>query len=249
MIRAIIVDDEPKNRRILRQLLEKFCPQVTVEHEAGSAKEALEVIALSKPELLFLDIEMPYGNAFDLLDQLVPVDFEIIFITAFDEYTLKAFKYSALDYLLKPVNIEELQAAVDRASKRIHHKSINQQLTHLLQNIQSNKSPLSKIAVPTNDSYVFVSLPEILRLEARGNYTCIYTSDGSKHISSRNIKQYDEMLPEKQFFRIHNSHIVNLEHVKKYRRGRGGEVEMADGAVLEVATRRKDAFLALLGTR
>lgn len=249
MIRAIIVDDEPKNRRILRQLLEKFCPQVTVEHEAGSAKEALEVIALSKPELLFLDIEMPYGNAFDLLDQLVPVDFEIIFITAFDEYTLKAFKYSALDYLLKPVNIEELQAAVDRASKRIHLKSINQQLTNLLENLNSNKPPISKIAVPTNDSYVFVALREILRLEARGNYTCIYTADGSKHISSRNIKQYDEMLPEKQFFRIHNSHIVNLEHVKKYRRGRGGEVEMADGAVLEVATRRKDAFLALLGTR
>ena len=249
MIRAIIVDDEPKNRRILRQLLEKFCPQVAVEHEAGSAKEALEVIALSKPELLFLDIEMPYGNAFDLLDQLVPVDFEIIFITAFDEYTLKAFKYSALDYLLKPVNIEELQAAVERASKKIHLKSINQQLTNLLENLNSTKQPISKIAVPTNDSYVFVALREILRLEARGNYTCIYTADGSKHISSRNIKQYDEMLPEKQFFRIHNSHIVNLEHVKKYRRGRGGEVEMADGAVLEVATRRKDAFLGLLGTR
>jgi two-component system LytT family response regulator len=249
MIRAIIVDDEPKNRRILRQLLEKFCPQVTVEHEAGSAKEALEVIAHSTPDLLFLDIEMPYGNAFDLLDQLVPVDFEIIFITAFDEYTLKAFKYSALDYLLKPVNIEELQAAVDRASKKIHHKGINQQLTNLLENLNSNKPAISKIAVPTNDSYVFVALREILRLEARGNYTCIYTADGNKHISSRNIKQYDEMLPDKQFFRIHNSHIVNLEHVRKYRRGRGGEVEMADGSVLEVATRRKDAFLALLGTR
>ena len=249
MIRATIVDDEPKNRRILRQLLEKFCPQVTVEHEAGSAKEALEVIAHSTPDLLFLDIEMPYGNAFDLLDQLVPVDFEIIFITAFDEYTLKAFKYSALDYLLKPVNIEELQAAVDRASKKIHHKGINQQLTNLLENLNSNKPAISKIAVPTNDSYVFVALREILRLEARGNYTCIYTADGNKHISSRNIKQYDEMPPDKQFFRIHNSHIVNLEHVRKYRRGRGGEVEMADGAVLEVATRRKDAFLALLGTR
>lgn len=249
MIRAIIVDDEPKNRKVLRSLLEKFCPQVTVEQEAGSAQEALEVIALSKPDLLFLDIEMPYGNGFDLLDQLMPVDFEIIFITAFDEYTLKAFKYSALDYLLKPVNIEELQSAVERASKKIHLKSINQQLANLLQNMAPNKAAVSKIAVPTNDSYVFLALRDILRLEARGNYTCIYTNDGGKHISSRNIKQYDELLPEKQFFRIHNSHIINLEHVKKYRRGRGGEVEMADGALLEVATRRKDAFLALLGTR
>lgn len=249
MIRAVIIDDEPKNRKILYSLLEKFCPQVTILGEAGSAKEAMEIIPAVKPDLIFLDIEMPYGNAFDLLDQLMPVDFEIIFITAFDEYTLKAFKYSALDYLLKPVNIEELQAAVERAAKKIHLKSINQQLESLLQNLQSNKFPASKIAIPTNDSYVFVMLKEILRLEARGNYTCIYTADGSKHISSRNIKQYDEMLPERQFFRIHNSHIVNLEHVRKYRKGRGGEVEMTDGAVLEVATRRKDAFLAQLGTR
>jgi two-component system, LytTR family, response regulator len=249
MIRTIIVDDEPKNRKILRSLLDKFCPEVFVMHEAGSAKDALEVIALSKPELLFLDIEMPYGNGFDLLDQLMPVDFEIIFITAFDEYTLKAFKYSALDYLLKPVNIEELQAAVERAAKKINTKNINQHLSNLLQNLAPGKAAASKIAVPTNDSYIFVTMRDILRLEARGNYTVIYTADGTKHISSRNIKQYDELLPEKQFFRIHNSHIINLEHVRKYRRGRGGEVEMADGAVLEVATRRKDAFLALLGTK
>lgn len=249
MIRAIIVDDEPKNRKILRTLIEKFCPQVGIEHEAGSAREAIGFISESKPDLLFLDIEMPYGNAFDLLDELMPIDFEIIFITAFDEYMLKAFKYSALDYLLKPVNIEELQAAVERASKKINSKNINQQLSSLLQNLDAKRALGAKIAIPTNDSYVFVTMKEILRLEARGNYTCIHTTDGSKHISSRNIKQYDEMLADKQFFRIHNSHIINMEHVRKYRRGRGGEVEMADGAVLEVATRRKDAFLALLGTR
>src|SRR5215213_4252247 len=150
MIRAIIVDDEPKNRKILRSLLERFCPEVTIENEAGSAREAMEVITVSNPDLLFLDIEMPFGNAFDLLDQLMPVNFEIIFITAFDEYTLKAFKYSALDYLLKPVSIEELKAAVKKAVQKIHLKTINEQLSNLLQNFRGHHSQASRIAISTN---------------------------------------------------------------------------------------------------
>lgn len=245
MIRAIIVDDEPKNRKVLRSLLTQFCPGVVVENEAASADEATGMILQQKPDILFLDIEMPYGNGFDLLDRLMPVDFEIIFITAFDEYTLKAFKYSALDYLLKPVNIEELQAAVEKASKKIHLKTINQQLSNLLQNIRHEESSTSKLAVPSQDGFFFISLQDIIRIEARGNYTSIFGSDGQKHVSSRTIKQYEEMLPRRQFFRIHNSHIINLAFIKRYHRGRGGQVEMSDGALLEVATRRKDDFLAL----
>lgn len=245
MIRAIIVDDEPKNRKVLRSLLTQFCPQVVVEHEAGSADEAAVIIQQQKPDILFLDIEMPYGNGFDLLDRLMPVDFEIIFITAFDEYTLKAFKYSALDYLLKPVNIEELQAAVEKASKKIHLKNINQQLSNLLQNIRHAESGISKLAVPSQDGFFFLALADIIRIEAKGNYTNIFSADGQKHVSSRTIKQYEEMMPRRQFFRIHNSHIINLSFIKKYHKGRGGLVEMSDGAMLEVATRRKDDFLAL----
>lgn len=245
MIKAIIVDDEPKNRKVLRSLLTQFCPQVVVENEAGSADEATVMIQQEKPDILFLDIEMPYGNGFDLLDRLMPVDFEIIFITAFDEYTLKAFKYSALDYLLKPVNIQELQTAVDKASKKIHLKNINQQLSNLLQNIRHSESTSSKLAVPSQDGFFFISLNDIIRIEAKGNYTSIFSNDGQKHVSSRTIKQYEEMLPPRQFFRIHNSHIINLAFIKKYHKGRGGQVEMSDGALLEVATRRKDDFLAL----
>lgn len=245
MIRAIIVDDEPKNRKVLRALLTQFCPDVVVEDEAASADEAAALIEKKKPDVLFLDIEMPYGNGFDLLDRLMPVDFEIIFITAFDEYTLKAFKYSALDYLLKPVNIEELQAAVEKASKKIHLKNINQQLANLLQNIRHSESSSSRLAVPSQDGFFFIAMQDIIRIEAKGNYTHIYSRDGQKHVSSRTIKQYEEMLPRRQFFRIHNSHIINLTFIKKYHKGRGGHVEMSDGAHLEVATRRKDDFLAL----
>lgn len=249
MIRAIIVDDEPKNRKILRSLLERFCPEVTVEHEAGSAREAVEIITAANPDLLFLDIEMPYGNAFDLLDQLMPVNFEIIFITAFDEYTLKAFKYSALDYLLKPVSIEELKAAVKKAAQKIHLKTINEQLSNLLQNFRGHRSQASRIAISTNEGFIFVSTQDILRFEAKSNYTYIYTTQGQRLISSKTIKQYDDLLGGLQFFRIHNSHLINLAFVKRYLKGRGGEVEMTDGTVLEVASRRKDAFLSLFGSK
>lgn len=249
MIRAIIVDDEPKNRKILRALLEKFCPEVAIEGEAATAREALEIIPATRPDLLFLDIEMPYGNAFDLLDQLMPVDFEIIFITAFDEYTLKAFKYSALDYLLKPVNIEELRAAVKKAAQQVHLKTINEQLSNLLHDFRGQQSQASRLAIPTNEGFIFVPTQDILRFEAWSNYTYIYTRQGQRYVSSRTIKQYEEMLGGSQFFRIHNSHIINLAFVKKYLKGRGGEVEMTDGTVLEVASRRKEAFLSLFDNK
>ena len=245
MIRVIIVDDEPKNRKILRSLLTDFCPEVAIVGEAASAEEALTLIDETPPDLLLLDIEMPRGNAFDLLDQLMPVKFEIIFITAFDEYTLKAFRYSALDYLLKPVDIQELKTAVKKASEKISLKSINKQLANLLQNVQSPGMIAPKIALPTQDGFIFQSTREIVRFEARGNYTYVFTSEGNKHVSSRTIRQYEEMLPESLFFRIHNSHIINLNYIKKYNKGRGGLVIMSDGSQLEVATRRKDAFLAL----
>jgi len=249
MLRTIIVDDEPKNRKLLLSLLSEFCPQVQVEGEAGSAEEAVELIQEINPELVLLDIEMPYGNAFDLLDKLMPVEFEVIFITAFDEYTLKAFKYSALDYLLKPVDITELQAAIEKASKKIRVRTINQQLTNLLQNLNPAKNAVPKIALPTQEGFIFTGVNDIVRLEAKGNYTIIYTTDGHKHISAKTIQQYEKVLPGNQFFRIHNSHMINLSYIKKYHKGRGGEVEMADGMLLEVAVRRKDAFLELFKAR
>jgi two-component system LytT family response regulator len=179
----------------------------------------------------------------------MPIDFEIIFITAFDAYTLKAFKYSALDYLLKPVSIDELKMAVQKAKDRIRAKNINVQLQNLMFNINRPNSSLQKIALPNNDGLVFVQLSEIIRFEAKGGYTYVHANDNQKYVSSRIIKEYEEILPPDLFFRIHNSHIINLNFVKKYHRGRGGLIEMSDNVLIEVATRRKDEFLARFGIK
>jgi two-component system, LytTR family, response regulator len=246
-MRALIIDDEPKNVRILKKLLEDYCPQAEVCGDAGDAKSAFTAIKTLKPDLVFLDIEMPYGNAFDLLDKLLPVDFEIIFITAFDDYTLKAFKYSALDYLLKPVDIDELKAAVKKAAEKISGKSINQQLGNLLSNLKNNQAVLQKIALPAADGIVFINVEEIVRCEASGNYTIIYADSKEKITASKTIKEYEDLLPPGIFCRIHHSHIINLNRIKKYHRGRGGFVVMDDGTSIEVASRRRDEFLAKFG--
>ncbi|MFL5745100.1 MAG: LytR/AlgR family response regulator transcription factor [Niastella sp.] len=249
MINALIVDDEPKNIRILNGLLNECCPDVRIIGEAVSAETAMPLIAETHPDLVFLDIEMPHGNAFDLLDKIMPIDFEIIFITAFDAYTLKAFKYSALDYLLKPVSIEELKMAVQKAKDRIRIKNINVQLQNLMFNISKPNSLLQKIALPDNDGLIFIQLAEIIRFEAKGGYTYVHVTDNQKYVSSRIIKEYEEIMPPDLFFRIHNSHIINLNFVKKYHKGRGGLIEMSDSVLIEVATRRKDEFLARFGIR
>jgi two-component system LytT family response regulator len=247
MIQALIVDDEPKNIRILQGLLEESCLDVKVTGEAISAETAIPLIREKNPDLVFLDIEMPYGNAFDLLDRIMPVNFEIIFITAFDDYTLKAFKYSALDYLLKPVSIDELKKAIDKAKERIRFKNINQQLQNLLFNINKSNASLQKMALPCEEGLIFVQLSDIIRFEAKGGYTNVHMADKQKYVSSRIIKEYEDMLPDDIFLRIHNSHIINLNYVKKYQKGRGGIIVMSDNAQIEVAIRRRDDFLRRFG--
>ena len=241
---SVIIDDEPKNIRILKNLLENYCPGITIAGEAGNAETAYQVIKKTEPEIVFLDIEMPGANAFDLLDKLMPINFEVIFITAFDNYSLKAFKYAALDYLLKPVNIEELQAAVNKAVAKTQHKTINQQLQMLFQNIQAPKTQLKKMAIPTINGLVFITIEDIMRLEANGNYTTIILKNKERITASKNIKEYEDILPVELFFRVHNSHIINLNCIKTYQKGRGGYVVLDDGTHIEVATRRKDDFLS-----
>jgi two-component system LytT family response regulator len=244
MIGSVIIDDEVKNIRVLKKMLAEFCPEIDVIAEAKDARQAVDVIDLHKPALVFLDIEMPYGNAFDLLDKLMPVNFEIIFITAFNEYALKAFKYSALDYLLKPVNINELKIAVAKAAERVNSKSMNVQLNNLLQNLQKKNEALRKIAISSKDGLLFVAVEDIFRCEASGAYTYIFTRENGKIISSKNIKEYEAILPENIFFRVHHSHIINLNEIKKYHRGRGGYVEMKNGSLIDIAVRRRDEFLS-----
>jgi two-component system, LytTR family, response regulator len=244
MINAIIVEDEPKNIRILKDQLHHHCPDVTVVGESENIKSALLAIETLKPDLVFLDIEMPYGNAFDLLENIENINFEIIFITAFSEYAIKAFKHSAIDYLLKPLDIDELIEAVEKAQKRIGDKTINNRVKTLLENTQNPKTQLSKIAISTMEGMEFLNIDTIIRCEAQGRYTEIYTTEKTRIVASKNIKEFETLLEQNNFFRIHHSHLINLNKIKKYHKGRGGYVIMEDGSTVEVASRKKEEFLA-----
>lgn len=245
MIRAILVDDEPSNTRILEKMIDQFCSGITIVGKADNGKKALEVIRREKPDLVFLDIEMPYGNAFQLLDSLKPIEFEIIFVTAFDSYMLKAIRYCALDYLLKPVDINEVKAAVNRAFQRLAVKNANRlQLENLLNHLKNPNVSVEKMALPIKEGFVFQDIQDIMRCEAKGGYTIFHIHNGEKILACHNIKEYEDLLPETDFCRIHISHIVNLKFVRKYLKGRGGYIEMSDGTVLEVAIRRKEEILS-----
>ncbi|CAN5755970.1 LytTR family DNA-binding domain-containing protein [soil metagenome] len=242
-ISAIIIDDEPGNIVTLEELLKSYCPEIEVAGTALNPVIGSELILRVNPQLVFLDIEMPYGNAFTMLDKLSPINFEVIFITAFNEYAVKAFKYAALDYILKPVNINELKAAVGKAVKRLGEKHVNTRVESLLSNMKPENQQAQKIGMPTPDGYRFESIQNILFLEANGSYTNVYIKDNVKEMVSKNLNYFDEILPAGNFCRVHHSYIININAVKKYFKGRGGYVEMENGAIIEISVRRKEDFL------
>lgn len=246
MIRTILVDDEIDSIRVLQTLLENFCPQVSIIGTAGGVETALDLISTSRPDLVLLDIEMSQGNAFDLLNQLMPLDFQVIFVTAFDNYAIRAFKYSAVDYLLKPVDIDDLLSAIGRVREKPEAKDLAQQMKVLLENVGMLQMSQQKMAIPTITGLIFIPVQDIVRFEAKGNYTTIYLSNGEPILATRTIKDYEEVLPETIFCRIHNSHIINLSRIQKYQKGRGGSVIMEDGSTIEVASRRREEFLRKL---
>jgi len=244
MIHTVIIDDEPNNIEALKQLLIKYCPLIELVGTAENIRTGQALIINTQPDLVFLDIEMPFGNAFELLNNLSPVTFEIIFVTAFDNYAINAIKYSALDYLLKPVNIKELQTAVQKAADRIKTKNIATKIDALLFNLSVNKPTLQKVALPTLDGLVFVNINDLVWLEARGSYTFVYMHDQQKIMVSRTLKEFEDILPVENFSRVHQSYIINHYFIKKYNRGRGGTIEMEDGTTIEVSMRKKDEFLS-----
>jgi two-component system LytT family response regulator len=247
MIRTILVDDEIDSIRVLRRLLEEYCPKVSIAGTASGLDTALPLIRETKPDLVLLDIEMAQGNAFDLLNQLQPISFQVIFVTAFDNYAIRAFKYSAVDYLLKPVDIDDLRNAIDRADRmRSEQGTVMQQMKTLLENVGAMQVSQQKMAVPTLTGLIFVSVQDIIRFEAKGSYTSIHIHKEESVMATRTIREYEDILPDSVFFRIHNSHIINISRIRKYHKGRGGSVEMEDGSEIEVASRRKDEFLRRL---
>jgi two-component system LytT family response regulator len=243
-MRAIIVEDEPKNTKILKKFLSDYLSSIHVVGEANSIQKTKDLYFKLKPELLFLDIQLSDGNAFELLDEIMPVNCEIIFITAYDSYAIKAFKYSAVDYLLKPINLDELRLAIKNAEERLHQKTTNQRLQRLIENL--NKPHLEKLALNVENEIVFVDTHNIMYCKARGNQTSIHTTSNKTLVASQSIGQVEEILAKENFFRIHNSFLINVKCVAKYIKGRGGIVVMQDGTRIEVAARRKDEFLSSL---
>lgn len=248
ILRSIIVEDEPKNTALLKKMLDMYCPQVQVCGSANSIDNSIELIRQIKPDLVFLDIEISGGNSFHLLDALQPVNFDIIFVTAYDSYLLKAIKYSALDYLFKPINIQELIIAVNKSVNKIYKQKTSEQIELLLQNFQTTKL-LSTIAIPTNFGFQFIAIQDIVRVEAKGSYTVLFMHDKKSYTVSKTLKDYEDLLPADTFFRAHHSHLINLRFILKYHKGKGGIIEMSDKSMIPLAARRKNDFLNLFQPR
>jgi two-component system LytT family response regulator len=242
MLRSIIVDDEFKSRESLKALIEKFCDNIQIAAVCQNGEEAIKAIEEHKPDVVFLDIQLQRETGFEILEKLSKIDFEIIFTTAYSEFAIKAFKFSAIDYLLKPIDINELRTAIEKAQKRIVG-SISERMAQLAQNLKGNSFKNSRLAIPATDGLVFINVDEILYCEASGNYTNIHMVDNRKFLVSRTLKEYEDLLEEQDFFRIHNSFLINLNSIKKYIRGEGGQVVMSNDKALDVSKMKKKGFL------
>ncbi|MFK7807054.1 MAG: LytR/AlgR family response regulator transcription factor [Saprospiraceae bacterium] len=243
MVRAILVDDEPKALKSLQNLLQKFCPDIEVVGTANSGEKAYELITGERPQLLFLDVAMPKESGFDLLKRLPSLDFEIIFVTGFDKYAIDAFKFSAIGYILKPIETSDLIKAVHNALARIKTKVENQRNEQLLLNINNAKSLDNKIGIPMMEGLEFVMVKNIIRCEALQRVTKIVIQDQKDLISSYNLGSFIKLLEPYHFFASHRAHLINLAHVKRFHRE--GTVLMADDSTIPVSRRRRADFLEL----
>jgi two-component system LytT family response regulator len=243
MLRAVIVDDEQKSCENLKILLEDFCANVEVLQMANSVADAIVAIQKYKPDVIFLDIQMQKETGFDLLKKISEINFEIVFVTAYSEYAIDAFKFSAIDYLLKPIDINDLKAAVEKLGKKTADKAINQKVDILMQNFKAENAESYRLAISDADGITFVGINEIVYCEGSSNYTNFHLQNGKKFIVAKTLKEYEELLCNYNFFRIHNSYLINLKEVKKYFRGDGGYVQMSNDEKLDVSKRKKEAFL------
>lgn len=249
MIRALLVDDSSRSLKTLRYLLTQFCPQVEIVGEVTSVEEAFTQYTLLRPNLLFLDIEMPRESGFDLLLKLKDYsqNFQVIFVTAFDHFALKAIKFCALDYILKPVDHQELIKAVIRAEELIKpQKADNQHYLQFLENIQTPNSHLHKIAMPTTNGYKFIPVNQIVRCEADGNYVRICLKNEPSFLATRRLKELEDVLDPEKFVRVHRSHVINLDFVEQFLRSEGGVVFMSDGTQISVARAHRAQLLKSL---
>ena len=241
MIKTLIIDDDQANINTLQKMINLYCPQIDPCGTATNISDAYTLIRETQPTLIFLDIEMPNGNGFELLRKFERINFDVVFTTAYDQYALEALRREALDYLLKPIDIEALQQAVLKAEKKAHLPQNNTYWEKVLQGL--NLVANSKICIPVMDGMLFVNPKEIVRCEASGSYSNFFMVNGKKLTTSLRLKECEELLPEQYFFRTHHSHIINLNYMSRYVKGRGGYIVMEDNSMGELATRKKDAFM------
>lgn len=239
-IRSVIVEDELAAREVLKNYLSKYCPQVEVIGEAQNIKDAVPMLHELQPELVFLDVEMPFGNAFDVLEACKELQFETIFVTAFSEYSLKALNQSAAYYLLKPISIEELIIAVNKVHEHLLNHEIFNRNKIIVENFRETKPEKQQVILPTLEGFEVVKMEEIVRLRGNGNFTDIYLSNGNKKMVCRFLKHFAEILPH-PFVRVHKSHIINSNCVKSY--NKGGTLTLNDGSEIEVSPTYKEDFL------
>jgi len=245
MLRAVIVEDEHHSADTLKLILKEYCPDVLVTNVCYTLKEGRKCLSEEQIDLLFLDIMLSDGSGFDLLTDQPDLRYKVIFTTAFDHYALKAIRFSALDYLLKPLSIKEVSEAVSKARDFSQRSGENERIRMLVKNLGSEK--LKHIALPTQSGFNFVEVASIVNLEADGAYTRIHFTSGEPVLVSHNLKHFENLLLDYSFFRVHHSHLVNLKHVSKYVKGSGGYLIMKNGKSIDVATRRKEDLMRGLG--
>jgi two-component system LytT family response regulator len=246
VLKALLVDDELSSLQNLQYKIQEYCPSVRVVSQTQNPEEAGLLIQQFKPDVIFLDIEMPRMSGFKMLEQIPEVDFEVIFITAYNHYAINAIRICAFDYLVKPVSIEELQQTVERLGVSSVKK--NRERAELLKkNLSSPKSQDDNIALPANDGLEFLQIRQIIRIESSSNYSRVILQNGQQLLVTRQLKDFEELLQDYRFYRVHHSHLINLNFIAKYTRGDGGQITMRNGDIIDVSRRKKEVFLKLIG--
>lgn len=243
--KCVIVDDESGARNLIRGFFDRFFSEYEISGEASSVDEAVDLIDKVRPDLLLLDIEMPLGTGFDVVNRSTYSDFYVIFITAHDHYAIDAFRISAIDYLLKPLRVQDLREALQRFEERVGEENKGGVLKVLMDNLSSDSDSAKRIVLPSVHGFELVPVQHIIRCEAERNYTTFYLDGDKKIIASRTLKEFEEMLSPLGFFRVHQSHLVNLSKVVRYYKGQGGELEMSDKFHVPVSRMKKEDLLKI----
>lgn len=243
LIKAVLVDDESNSLEALEILLSKYCPDVQVDGRAQSVEEAIEVINEVKPELVFLDIALPDGQGFEILDSVTYSGFEVIFTTAYDQYALKAFEFSAIDYLLKPINAEKLKLSVERFQEIRGQEEIGKRVGVLKERLSNHNE---RIILSSMDGFEVYKIVDIIRCEANGSYTTFFITEDRKVVTSKTLNNFEKLLEDMPFVRVHSKHLVNLNFIKKYVSGRGGYIVFEDGTQVDVSERKKKDFIRVM---